>query len=67
MFTPYYVVDMEAHQTSDSTEEATCPDCGTQTRWYCYINGDDMSRFRGLCDGCQADRAVAAAYEGTDY
>lgn len=49
-------------------QQATCPDCGVETGWIATIeNGELGTRIQSLCDGCQADRAVANAYAGTDY
>jgi len=47
----------------------TCPDCGKETERLMLVEpGNGIVKDQdALCDGCQADRAVAAAYRGTDY
>jgi hypothetical protein len=51
--------------------QAHCPDCGTETEWIATVEQSagrtSVDRFQALCDGCQADRAVKAAFRGTDY
>jgi uncharacterized protein CbrC (UPF0167 family) len=51
--------------------KATCPDCGKKTEWIATVTdgygNESIERFQALCDGCQADRAIASAFEGTDY
>jgi len=53
------------------TMKATCPRCDTETEWIATITDNygsqEVDRFQALCDGCQADQAVEAAYRGTDY
>jgi uncharacterized protein CbrC (UPF0167 family) len=55
----------------DMARKATCPDCGKKTEWIATVTdgygNESIERFQALCDGCQADRAIASAFEGTDY
>jgi hypothetical protein len=52
-------------------QKATCPRCSKETEWIATVretfDGQEIDRFQALCDGCQADQAVEAAYAGTDY
>lgn len=55
--------------STQAAQAATCPDCDKETEWVGEYdpNKGEVERLQAICDGCAADRAVAAAFEGTHY
>ena len=47
------------------TRAARCPDCGKETEWAAEFDPrtGDVERDVVICDECQSDRSVAAAFE----